>query len=88
MIAILEKEKALIWTDEGKQAFTKIKHFLTNSPILAYPDFSATFILNTDASDVGVGAVLFQKGTDNLKHPIAYYSEGFIKQVKIIQLLD
>ena len=48
----------------------EIKHFLTNPPILAYPDFSATFILDTDASDLGIGAVLSQKGQDELEHPM------------------
>ena len=84
MTAMLEKDKAFIWTDEGKRAFTEIKHFLTNPPILAYPDFSAIFILDTDASDLGVGAVLSQKGKDDLEHAIAYYSRGFNKHEKII----
>ena len=37
MTAMLEKDKAFIWTDEGKGAFTEIKHFLTNPPILGLP---------------------------------------------------
>ena len=60
----------------------EINHFLTNPPILAYPDFSATFILDTDASDLGIGSVLSQKGKDELEHPIAYYSQGFNKHEK------
>ena len=79
MTAMLEKDKAFIWTDEGKRAFTEIKHFLTNPPILAYPDFFATFILHTDASDLGIGAVLSQKCKDELEHFIAYYSRGVNK---------
>ena len=86
MTDMLEKNKAFIWTDEGKRAFTKIKHFLTNPPILVYPDFSASCILDTDASDLGVGAVLSQKKKDDLEHPIAYYSQGLNKHVKIIHL--
>ena len=70
---MLEKNKAFIWTDDGQRAFTEIKHFLTNPPILAYTDFSATFILDTDASDLGVVAVLSQKGKDDLEHPIAFF---------------
>ena len=79
MTAMLEKDKAFISTNEGKRAFTEIKHFLTNLPILAYPDFSVTFMLDTDASDLGIGAVLSQKGKDELENPIEYYSRGFNK---------
>ena len=88
MTAMLDKHKAFIWTDEGKRNFTKIKHFLNNPQILAYPDFSATFILDTDASDLGVCAVLSQKGNVYLKHPIAYYSRKLSKHENIIQLLE
>jgi hypothetical protein len=41
---------------------------------MTYPDFSKRFILATDASDWGIGAVLSQKDTENLEHPIAYAS--------------
>ena len=79
MTALLEQDKAFIWTDEGRRAFTEIKHFFTNPPILAYPDFFASFILDTDASDIGICLVLSQKGKDELEHSIAYYSRGFNK---------
>ena len=82
MTAMLERDKAFIWTDDGRRTFMEIKHFLTNPPILAYPYFSATFILDTDASDLGFGAVLSQKGKDELEYPIAYYSRGFNKHEK------
>ena len=88
MTAMLEKDKAFILTDETKRAFAEIKYFLTNTPILACLDFSAIFILDTDASDLGVGAVLSQKGKDDSEHPIAYYSRGFNKHEKIIQFRE
>ena len=82
MTAMLETNKAFIKTYEGKRALTKIKHFFTNPPILAYPNFSVTFILDTNASDLGIGAVLSQKGQDELEHSIAYYSRQFNKHYK------
>ena len=41
---------------------------------MTYPDFTKRFILATDASDWGIGAVLSQKDKENLEHPIAYAS--------------
>jgi len=41
---------------------------------MTYPDFSKRFILATDASDWGIGAVLSQKDKENFEHPIAYAS--------------
>ena len=51
------KEK---WNEECTQAFQKLKDKLMTSPILGYPDFSKPFILETDASYQGLGAVLSQ----------------------------
>ena len=48
------------------------------APVLAFPRFGpdAEFILETDASGVGFGAVLSQKQQDNQLHPIAYASHA------------
>ena len=48
------------WTDKAQVAFQRLKQFLTSSPILGYPDFSKSFIVETDASFDGLGAVLSQ----------------------------
>src|SRR5208283_2741748 len=82
LTAMLEKDRAFIWTDEGKQAFENIKKRLCNPLILAYPDFTKPFILDTDVSDQGIKAVLSQQGETGLEHPIAYYSHGLNKHEK------
>ena len=54
---------------EYLDAFEKCKQLLCNSPVLAYPDFSKTFTLTTDASNIAIGSVLSQDS-----HPIAFHS--------------
>ena len=46
------------WENTHQHAFDKLKHALTNPPILDYPKQHDTFVLTTDASDMGLGAVL------------------------------
>ena len=76
---MLENNRPFIWDDEGKKAFNELKLRLATAPILVYPDFTKPFILDTDASDKGIGAVLSQLGTDQLEHPLAYFSRTLNK---------
>jgi hypothetical protein len=68
---LLCKDVPFIWTDIHGQAFIQLKHALSSAPCLALPDFSLPFHIETDASAVGVGAVLIQNG-----HPLAYVSKA------------
>ena len=60
-------------------AFEELKALLTSSPILAYPDFKKPFVLETDASIAGLGAVLSQAQGDGSARPIAYASRSLLK---------
>ena len=64
------------WTPACQEGFDQLKKALTEAPVLAYPDYSKPFILETDASFKGLGAVLSQKGDDNEIHVIAYASRS------------
>ena len=55
-----EKAGAFEWSEECEDAFRHLKQVLMEAPILAYPNTTASFILDTDASNHGIGAVLSQ----------------------------
>jgi transposase InsO family protein len=67
-----------LWTEVQQQAFEKLKECLTSPPVLGYPDFGKPFILHTDASCQGLGAVLYQE-IDGRERVISYASRGLSK---------
>lgn len=66
------------WTESQEISFQNLKKALTSSPILKLPNLSKVFILQTDASDRGLGAVLLQEDSDQ-KQPISYISRKLNK---------
>lgn len=73
LTSLLKKGKHWKWKEEQQAAFEMLKAKLTEAPILACPDFSKTFILQTDASNYGLGAVLTQELEEG-ERVIAYAS--------------
>lgn len=72
--ALTQKGKSYSWTEVEQKAFDTLRHALTHTPILAYPDFSKEFLLFTDASNFAIGCVLSQLNDNNREHVIAYGS--------------
>ena len=55
-----KKHKKVEWGNEQEQAFQQLKEVCTKTPVLAYADYKKLFQLNTDASELGLGSVLYQ----------------------------
>jgi 8-oxo-dGTP pyrophosphatase MutT (NUDIX family)/predicted aspartyl protease len=71
---LLKKDTVYEWTDLQQQAFENLREKLTQAPVVQYPDFNRPFLLYTDASQIGIGAVLAQKDNDKHEYVIAYAS--------------
>ena len=69
-----KKSEHVNLSPEAHEAFDRLKAACLQAPILAFPDFNKPFLLETDASGRGLGAVLSQKQADGWYHPIAYAS--------------
>jgi hypothetical protein len=68
---LLKKGVPFVWNSDKEAAFQALKQALVSTPVLALPDFSRTFVIETDACSKGIGAVLLQN-----KHPIAFLSKA------------
>ena len=73
------KHTTVKWTEECEQSFLELKELCSNTPVLAYPDYTKNFKLYTDASENGLGAVLTQLKEDGKEQPIAYASRTLSK---------
>ncbi|XP_016103330.1 uncharacterized protein [Sinocyclocheilus grahami] len=65
------------WTPAAEEAFQRVKGALISEPILRAPDFSCPFLLEMDASNTGLGAVLSQI-REGEEHPVIYISRKLI----------
>ena len=77
MYTLTQADVTFPWNDDCVDVFERLEQCLTKTPVLAYPSFgpeATELILQTDASAVGLGAVLEQDG-----HPIAYVSRSLTK---------
>ena len=75
LVRLLGKDCKFQWTDACQDAFKALRALLIKAPVLAFPKEDLPYIVDTDASDYGIGGVLSQciEGTE---HVIAYYSKS------------
>ena len=71
-----KKRKPIEWNDDCQEAFNKLKELCTSTPILAYADYKKEFQLHADASELGLGGVLYQKDEKGVHRVIAYASQN------------
>jgi hypothetical protein len=77
MTALLKKDKVFLWAYPQSEAFKKLIDLFLKEPLLIHPDFKEPFVIECDASDFAMGAILSQLWKDGLLHPISYYSRKF-----------
>ena len=63
------------WSPAAEEAFLSLKGLFTTAPVLIFPDPGRQFIVEVDASDTGIGAVLSQRAAE--VHPVAFLSRRF-----------
>ena len=74
-----KKNHRVEWTNRCKESFDTLKAICSEGPVLAYADYTKPFVLHTDASAMGLGAVLYQKQEDGKERVIAYASRTLNK---------
>ena len=83
---LTEKTAEFKWTNQCQEAFEEIRQRLVSAPVLSFPDFTKPFIVDTDASDIGIGAVLSQVQEKGTERDIAYASRVLSKPGSLTRL--
>ena len=72
----VKKKERVVLNEAARDAFHKLKKAVMSTPVLAYPNPNKEYLLETDASKLGLGAVLSQKQVDGRYHPVAFSSQA------------
>ncbi|GAB1869457.1 RNA-directed DNA polymerase [Camponotus japonicus] len=78
LYVLTENQVKFVWEKECQHAFEKLKSILSSAPVLSFPRGEDEFILDTDASNIGIGAVLSQRQSGK-ERVIAYFSKVLSK---------
>ena len=72
---LTKKDTPWTWGNEQQTAFETLRERIISEPVLIQPDLSKPFEIEVDSSGFARGVVLLQRGKDNKRHPIAFYSQ-------------
>eukprot|EP00833_Pecoramyces_ruminatium_P000433 jgi/Orpsp1_1/1174465/evm.model.c7180000050226.1 len=73
---LTKKNIKFSWNENCQKSFEELKNHLISTPILMHPDPEKQYILECDASNYAIGAILSQYDDENRLHPVAYYSRS------------
>src|SRR6266498_2144095 len=85
---LLKKDIKFFWDPKEQETFEKLKRILTEAPVLLFPNFDKLFVLCTDASLKGLGAVLKQEDENKNLRPVAYASRSLTPAEKNYHTTD
>ena len=81
------KPNKVVWNENLEQNFHKLKQLITSEPCLKLPDFGKMFVLQVDASDIGVGCSLLQEEDGKLM-PISFASRKLLPREKSYSIIE
>src|SRR6266498_1908839 len=85
---LLKKDIKFFWGSKEQEIFEKLKKILTEAPVLLFPNFDKPFVLCTDASLKGLGAVLEQEDENKNLRSMTYASRSLIPAEKNYHTTD
>ena len=85
---LTKKNQEYVWEETQQKAFKELKNQLTSSPVLRLPNLSKPFVVQTDASKLGTGAVLLQLDDVGVAHPCTYLSQALVGTEQNYQVYD
>eukprot|EP00833_Pecoramyces_ruminatium_P006384 jgi/Orpsp1_1/1180416/evm.model.c7180000073352.1 len=87
--SLLKKDVKFNFSPTCEDSFTKIKSKFASAPVLAYPNREIPFMVETDASNFAIGAILSQKNPDDkVTHPVAFFSRSLSSSERNYPIYD
>ena len=85
---LLKKDRKFEWTEDCQRAFDDLKKQFTEEPVLAMPDQTRPFQIETDASKYATRAVLTQTDINGDRHPVSFLSKTFSPTERNYEIYD